>query len=141
MRMRYATLVLLLWSFGVSAQSVQLIKDDEAKLPAQTVKSMTRAITRGPGIKLLSPETVTAPFPFKVMFEPRGQAKIDKASIKVEYLRGAGIDLTDRLKADIKEAGIETHAALAPAGEHMIRVSATDTEGRQGTTEFKLTVK
>ena len=141
MKIRYAILLMLFFAFGASAQSVQLIKDDEAKLPVQSVKSMTRAITRGPGIKLLSPETVTAPFPFKVMFEPRGQAKIDKASIKVEYLRGAGIDLTDRLKADTKETGIETHAALAPAGEHMIRVSATDSEGRQGTAEFKLTVK
>ena len=141
MRIRYAILLMLFFAFGASAQSVQLIKDDEAKLPVQSVKSMTRAITRGPGIKLLSPETVTAPFPFKVMFEPRGQAKIDKASIKVEYLRGAGIDLTDRLKADTKETGIDTHAALAPAGEHMIRVSATDSEGRQGTAEFKLTVK
>lgn len=141
MKIRYAILLMLFFAFGASAQSVQLIKDDEAKLPVQSVKSMTRAITRGPGIKLLSPETVTAPFPFKVMFEPRGQAKIDKASIKVEYLRGAGIDLTDRLKADTKETGIDTHAALAPAGEHMIRVSATDSEGRQGTAEFKLTVK
>ena len=141
MRIRYAILLMLFFAFGASAQSVQLIKDDEAKLPVQSVKSMTRAITRGPGIKLLSPETVTAPFPFKVMFEPRGQAKIDKASIKVEYLRGAGIDLTDRLKADTKETGIDTHAALAPAGEHMIRISATDSEGRQGTAEFKLTVK
>lgn len=141
MRMRYATLVLLLWSFGVSAQSVQLIKDEEAKLPAQPAKTMTRAITRGSGIKLMSPEIVTAPFPFKVLFEPRGQAKIDKASIKVEYLRGAGIDLTDRLKTYTKETGVEIHAALAPVGEHMIRISATDSEGRQGTTEFKLTVK
>ena len=59
----------------------------------------------------------------------------------MEYLKGSGIDLTDRLKASIKPGGIEVAAAAAPAGEHPIRVTVRDSEGRLGTAEFKLTVK
>jgi single-stranded-DNA-specific exonuclease len=53
----------------------------------------------------------------------------------------AGVDLTARLKASIKPEGIEVAAAQAPAGEHAFRVSVRDSEGREGKTEFKLTVK
>jgi hypothetical protein len=124
-------------SFG---QTVQLITAAEAKLPAFT-KPPSRAITRGPGVKLSSPDSVSGQFPFKVTFEPRGDSKIDIASVKVEYLRGPGVDLTERLKANVKPGGIEVAAAAAPPGEHSIRVSVRDSEGRMGTAEFTLTVK
>lgn len=123
------------------AQTVQLIKDDEAKLPAQGAKPPSRAITRGPGVKLASPEAVSGSFPFKIEFTPRGESKIDPNSVKVEYLKGSGIDLTDRLKPGIKAGGIEIPAAAAPAGQHPIRVTVRDSEGRAGTAEFNLTVK
>ncbi|MBI3371955.1 MAG: hypothetical protein HY017_09400 [Betaproteobacteria bacterium] len=141
MMIRIVAASLLLFSSAVFSQTVQLIKDDEAKLPAAAAKPATRAITRGPGVKLVSPESVSGQFPFKIAFEPRGESKIDTASIKVEYLKGPGIDLTERLKPGIKPAGIEIPAAAAPAGEHPIRVSVRDSEGRQGSAEFKLTVK
>lgn len=141
MIIRIAAASLLLFSTAVFSQTVQLIKDDEAKLPAAAAKPASRAITRGPGVKLVSPDSVSGQFPFKIAFEPRGESKIDAASIKVEYLKGSGIDLTDRLKPGIKPAGIEIPAASAPAGEHPIRVTVRDSEGRQGSAEFKLTVK
>lgn len=137
-------------AFGVSlallssvayAQTVQLITPDEAKQPPAATKPATRAITRGPGVKLASPESVSGQFPLKIAFEPRGDSKIDAASVKVEYLKGSGIDLTERVKAGIKPTGIEIPAAAAPAGEHPIRVTVRDSEGRLGTGEFKLTVK
>jgi hypothetical protein len=124
-----------------SAQTVQLITADEAKQPAAASKPASRAITRGPGVKLASPESVSGPFAFKIAFEPRGDSKIDAASVKVEYLKGAGIDLTERVKGGIKPSGIEIPAAAAPAGEHPIRVTVRDSEGRLGTGEFKLVVK
>jgi hypothetical protein len=74
-------------------------------------------------------------------FAPRGGSKIDPASVKVEYLRGSGVDLTERLKASINPEGIEVASAQVPAGEHAFRVSVRDSEGREGKTEFKLTVK
>ena len=132
---------LLLVSTTAFAQTVQLITADEAKQPATASKPASRAITRGPGVKLASPESVSGPFALKITFEPRGDSKIDAASVKVEYLKGAGIDLTERVKGGIKPTGIEIPAAAAPAGEHPIRVSVRDSEGRLGTAEFKLTVK
>jgi hypothetical protein len=141
MLIRLAFLLLMSGSLGVSAQTVQLIKDDEAKLPAAAVKPPTRAITRGPAVKLASPDSVSGAFPLKITFEPRGESKIDVASVKVEYLKGPGVDLTERVKTGIKPAGIEIPAAAAPAGQHPIRVTVRDSEGRQGSTEFNLTVK
>lgn len=133
---------LLFWvSSSVFAQAVQLITADEAKLPAAGAKPLSRAITRGPGVKLVSPDSVAGNFAFKVAFEPRGGATVDPASVKVEYLKGSGVDLTERLKGGIKPGGIEIPAAAAPAGEHPIRVTVRDSEGRQGSAEFSLKVK
>ena len=92
-------------------------------------------------MKLASPEAVSGQFPLKIDFEPRGDSKIDFASVKVEYLKGNGIDLTPRLKGGFKPGGIEIPTAAAPSGEHPIRVTVRDSEGRVGTHEFKLTVK
>ena len=136
----FATAVLI-FSSTAYAQTVQLITADEAKLPAAAPKPSSRAITRGPGVKLATPDSVSGQFAFKVAFEPRGESKIDTGSVKVEYLKGPGVDLTDRLKPAIKPTGIEVAAAAAPAGEHPIRVTVRDSEGRLGTAEFKLTVK
>ncbi|MSQ71981.1 MAG: hypothetical protein EXR27_11925 [Betaproteobacteria bacterium] len=132
---------LFVFSSAVSAQTVQLIRDDEAKLPLAAPKPSTRAISRGPGVKLASPDSVGGQFAFKIAFEPRGESQIDTNTVKVEYLKGAGIDLTERVKGGLKPTGIEIPAAAAPAGEHPIRVSVRDNEGRLGSAEFKLTVK
>jgi len=126
---------------AAQAQALQLVTADEAKLPSFAATPVTRAITRGPGVKLATPEIVSGTFPLKIEFAPRGGSKIDPASVKVEYLRGSGVDLTARLKASIKPEGIEVASAQAPAGEHAFRVSVRDSEGREGKTEFKLTVK
>ena len=136
-----AIAMLLLGASAVHAQTVQLITADEAKQAAAATKPASRSITRGPGVKLASPDSVSGQFPFNIAFEPRGESKIDTASVKVEYLKGSGIDLTERLKGGIKPTGIDIPAAAAPAGEHPIRVTVRDSEGRLGTAEFKLTVK
>ncbi len=136
-----AAALLLVGASTVHAQALQLISAEEAKLPAAASKPASRAITRGPGVKLDSPESVSGQFPLKIAFQPRGDSKIDMASVKVEYLKGNGVDLTERLKGGIKPAGIEIPTAAAPAGEHPIRVTVRDSEGRLGSAEFKLTVK
>jgi hypothetical protein len=133
--------VLTVISPFAAAQSVQLISPTEAQLPAMPQKPASRAITRGPGVKLLSPEAVSGRFPLKIAFEPRGASKIDPASVKVEYLKGDGVDLTDRVKAAVKGNGIELAEASAPAGEHPLKISVRDDEGRQGTLLVNLVVK
>jgi hypothetical protein len=141
MRLRSIALVLALLPAAALGQALQLVTPDEAKQPAVAAKPASRAITRGPGVKLASPDSVSGSFPLKVEFAPRGESKIDPSSVKVEYLRGNGVDLTERLKASTSASGIAVAAASAPAGEHAFRVSVRDSEGREGHAEFKLTVK
>ena len=141
MNIRLICMAFLLGSTSAFGQALQLITPDEAMQAVAAPKPGTRSITRGPGVKLASPESVSGQFALKIGFEPRGESKIDTASVKVVYLKGNGIDLTERLKASVKPTGIDVAAATAPAGEHPIRVTVRDSEGRLGTAEFKLTVK
>ena len=124
-----------------AAPVVQLITDKEAKLPAAS-QAPSRAITRGPGVKLLSPESVPAgAFPLKVAFEPRGGSKIDPGSVQVTYLKNPPVDLTSRVKSAIRPDGVDLASVTAPAGDHPIRITVTDDEGRQGSLVIKLSVK
>lgn len=128
-----------------SSHAFKLIKDDEAKLPSATAGTLTtRGITRGPGIKLVSPDIsagpVKSPFTLKVAFEPRGGAKIDAASVKVSYLKATPIDLLDRVKPGLSESGIDLANAEIPPGEHAIQVMLQDSEGRKSSTVINLSV-
>lgn len=130
---------------GVSlAAGVALIKPDEAKLPAAAGGLATRGITRGPSIKMVSPdpavELVKAPFDLKVAFEPRGGAKINMDSVKVTYLKASPVDLLPRIKPGLTEGGITLTGAQVPPGEHQIQISVQDSEGRQSNTVLQLNV-
>ncbi len=132
-------------AFVCAVHAAPLINEKEAKLPAGEAGTMaTRAITRGPGIRVLSPEpgaaAIRSPFLFKVAFEPRGGAKIDPATVKIVYVKTPSVDLLDRVKVGLSDKGIELDAAEAPAGEHQIRVSVQDSEGRQTTQLISFTV-
>ena len=126
------------------SQTVQLITAAEAKLPNATSHGASRAITRGPGIKVVSPDpamkSIRTPFDFKIVFEPRGGAKIDPSSATITYLKNPAVDLTERLKSGIRPDGLHIHGATAPAGEHQIRISVKDNDGRQTSEVFSLNV-
>ena len=140
-RMLFAVVVLLGSLASVAAQTVQLITDTEAKLPPAP-QAASRAITRGPGVKLLSPESLAkGAFAVKVAFEPRGGSKIDPGSVQVTYLKSPSVDITSRVKSAIRPDGIDLASATAPAGDHPIRISVRDDEGRQGSLIINLTVK
>jgi hypothetical protein len=139
------TIVLIfMLAFGLSAQAQVLITEKEAALPAGSATIATRAITRGPAIKVVSPDPASAevksPFALKIGFEPRGGAKIDPASVKVVYLKSPSVDLIDRVKVGLTEKGIALEAAQAPVGEHQIRVTVQDSEGRQTSQLIAFTV-
>lgn len=134
-----AVLALLL---SVNAGAASLITESEAKLPEASA-ARTRAITRGPGIRVVSPDPGTAiksPFNLKLAFEPRGGAKIVPESIKVTYLKSPTVDLLDRVRPGISEHGIELAGAEVPPGEHQIQMVVEDSEGRRTTTVIKLSV-
>lgn len=124
----------LMLATGVAGEV--LITESEARLPAAPASAPpTRAISRGPGIRILAPDAgspgVNSPFPLRIAFEPRGGAKIDPATVRLTYLRGNGVELTDRVKSGLTEKGIDLKSAEAPPGEHQIRIAIQDSEGRQ----------
>lgn len=130
----------LLMATSVAAEV--LIKESEAKLPpAPATAPATRAITRGPGIRVVSPEgAVVSPFPLRVVFEPRGGAKIDLSSVTMTYLRTPNVNLLDRVRGGLSEKGIDLVTAEAPPGEHQVRLTVQDSEGRQTSTLLNLNV-
>jgi hypothetical protein len=111
-----------------------LITAKEAALPAASGTLATRGISRGPAVKLSSPEAdvpVNSPFDFKVLFEARGEGKIDPNSVKVVYMKSPFVDLTPRLKSAITPTGINFSKAEVPPGTHTIRVTVKDLDGRE----------
>ena len=138
--------ILLSASLVASAQlgiAASLITPKEAALPPASGMLATRGISRGPAVKLVSPEAETpvmAPFDFKVSFEPRGDAKIDPSSIKVVYMKSPFVDLTPRLKSAISANGIDFAKAEVPPGTHTIRVTVKDADGRETNSVLTLIV-
>ena len=130
----------LITPWAAQAQ-VKLITEEEAKTPNLQVPT-TRAITRGPGIVLLSPAEVQAKaFALKIAFEPRGGSQIDSASIKFEYLKQPVLDLTARFKSGLTGNQLNLPQASVPVGAHPIRVSVRDSEGRETSTVIQLSAK
>ena len=111
-----------------------LITAKESALPAASGTLVTRGISRGPTVKLNSPEVdtpINSPFDFKVLFEARGEGKIDPNSVKVVYMKSPFVDLTPRLKSAITPTGINFSKAEVPPGTHTIRVTVKDVDGRE----------
>jgi len=120
-----------------------LISAKEAALPAASGALATRGISRGPSVKMVSPEvdtTVVSPIDFKVNFEARGAGKIDPESVKVVYMKSPFVDLTPRLKGAISAQGINFVKADVPPGVHTIRVTVKDNDGRETNSIFTLNV-
>ncbi len=140
--MKHTLLAAMALLLSIEAGAVSLIKESEAKLPA-AAEMKTRAITRGPGVRVISPDpaaTIKSPFTLKVAFEPRGGAKIVPDSVRMTYLRTPSVDLIDRVKPGLSEQGIDLANAEVPPGEHQIQLSLEDSEGRKTSTVIKLSV-
>lgn len=134
----------VLLSAASAAFADPLITAEEAALPAAPHGLATRGISRGPGVKLLSPSAdagpIKAPFDLKIGFEPHGGNSIDPASVKVVYLKSPLVDLTPRLQGGITEKGITLSKTDVPAGDHQIKVTVTDTDGRETNSTLHLVV-
>jgi hypothetical protein len=128
----------------VSALAAPLITPKEAQMPAASGELKTRGIARGPGIKVISPDVtapeIKGPFDLKVVFESRGGKKIDASAVKVTYLKATAVDLTPRLKGAITENGIDFAKAEVPPGEHSVKITVKDVDGRESNTVMNLVV-
>ena len=143
MKLTKALFSLAVFVAAQGAFAAPLISAKEAALPPAAGTLTTRGISRGPAIKLASPEAdtpVAAPFDFRVNFEPRGDAKIDPSSVKVVYMKSPFVDLTPRLKGAISANGIDFAKADVPPGTHTIRVTVKDSEGRETNSVLNLVV-
>ena len=133
---RLATSIAIAASLGfyaATANALDLITDDEAKLPAAPRIASRGGITRGPSIKVVSPDPngqIKAPFAMNVRFQAHGGSKIDPGSVKVTYLKKPTVDLTPRVKPGISESGIALDTVNVPAGTHDIKIDVTDADGR-----------
>ena len=131
--LRLVTLFISLVSVA-PLMAAPLIVAKEAALPPAAGVLATRGISRGPSVKMASPEpdvAVSSPLDFKVVFEARGGDKIDPNSVKVIYMKSPFVDLTPRLKNAISASGIDFPKAEVPPGSHTIRITVKDTEGRE----------
>lgn len=142
--MKNLILILAATMLASLVHAAPLILEAEADLPNAPVTELrTRGITRGPAIRQVAPEPAVilrSPINLKVAFEPRGGAMIDMTSVKVVYLKSPSIDLMERIRPGLSERGIELTEAEVPAGEHYIRISLLDSDGRQTNAIIKLTV-
>jgi hypothetical protein len=143
MSLTKASIAVVLAVISSFAFSAPLISPKEAELPNSPPTLSTRGISRGPAIKLNSPEAdapVVSPFEFKVSFDARGDSKIDLNSVKVIYMKSPFVDLTPRLKNAISANGIDFSQAEVPPGTHTIRITVKDSEGRETNSVVKLVV-
>jgi hypothetical protein len=133
---------LLLASLSLAQAGVVLITVDEARLPPPQQVAWSRGITRAPRIELspLDDGHLHSPFHFKLKFRAFGGSSIDPNSVAVTYVRGSNIDITSRVRPFANASGIDIPDAEAPPGEHLIKVTVSDSEGRQGVANFTLSV-
>jgi hypothetical protein len=129
---------------AVPAVALELITATEAALPADPLIGHERGITRGPTVLIVSPQpgagTIKSPLDLKVTFESHGGATVNLDSVLLTYLRRPAVDLTQRARAFIAPNGIEIKDAEVPPGTHTIRVSVSDSEGRNGSADLTFSV-
>ena len=56
------------------------------------------------------------------------------------YLKSPSVDLTERVKSGLSQSGIDLPSAEIPPGEHQLRVTVQDTEGRQNSAVILLKI-
>jgi|ERR1041385_8726601 hypothetical protein len=141
-----ALCVLTLSLIGETAHAGNvLIKAEEASLPAPpttaSVTLVTRGITRKPNVILVTPgASVSSPFNLQFKFEAHGGSHIKPGTFRMIYMRTPNVDLTARVKPFVTAAGVDMAGAEVPPGQHIIRVTISDSENREGSAVFTLNV-
>lgn len=122
-----------------------LVTDREAALPVPADATGTRAVTRGPAIRYVSPQDSAVasrePFWLKLEFAARGGSRINADATRVTLLRGPGLDLTQRVRPYLTAGGLDIQEALAPPGRFALRVEVSDDQGRQSSATIQLNVR
>ncbi len=116
----------------LAAVTYTIISEDEVKQPPMALSSRggDEGAADGPKIVLKSPQdggSYSGGFGIDLRFEPgESGVEVDPGSLEVTYLRGWGIDITDRLGPYRTDSGVYVDFAPFPAGEHSVEVYIED---------------
>lgn len=138
----FAGCILALVVNGPATAGEVLIKPEEAALPPAPAPSNTRALTRKPEVILISPSAnANSPFDLRLKFRAHGGSRIEPNSFHLIYLKSQNIDLTERVRRYVTAQGLEMVDAEAPPGQHTIKALISDSENREGSAVFTLSIK
>lgn len=126
-----------------SSAATVLVTEAEGKLPLpkEIPPPSDRGITRGPKIELEQDKAaLRAPLHLKLKFKTFGGSAIDLGAMNATYIKDPAVDLTSRIKPFAQQTGIDIPDAQLPPGEHLIRFSIKDSEGRATSKIIKLKI-
>lgn len=99
----------------------------------------------GPRIAIASPTdnaTYEGPFPIKVEFLPGpGGHPVDIETLRLEYKKAWGIDITDRVRDYVVGTAIDVEESELPTGRHTVEIEIADVEDQLSRRVFTVTVK
>ena len=116
-------------------------------LPLDTVVSWSSKPTspEGPLIEIASPTnngTYEGPFPIKVEFLPGPKGyEVDISTLKLEYKKAWGIDITDRVRDFVTGTVIDVEESELPRGRHTVEIEIADSHKNLSHKLFTVTVK
>ena len=86
--------------------------------------------------------TYEGPFPIKVEFLPGPKGyDVDITSLKLEYKKAWGIDITDRVRDYINGTVIDVKESELPTGRHTVEIEIADVEDNLSRQIFTVIVK
>jgi hypothetical protein len=124
-----------------------LTQNELDALPSDTpvVWGTQKTSPDGPQIIIDSPTdnaTYEGPFPIKIEFRPGPKGHdVDIASLKLEYKKAWGIDITDRVKPYITGTVIDVAESELPRGRHTVEILIADVDENLSSRIFTVTVK
>ena len=137
---------------AMSGETFALLTDGEARLtrlggaerPART-RALEPVKHDGPEIRIHAPRgfDLDSPVDFDVEIVPKDGVEPDMASLKIEYRIGPfWTDVTDRLRQNARMSGMRMLApgAQLPEGDHLLRLTIGDREGRITVARLSFTV-
>jgi hypothetical protein len=131
-----------------AAAPLMLISQTELDaLPLDTPVAWSSKPTspEGPKISIASPKhnaTYAGPFPIKVDFLPGPKGyEVDISTLKLEYKKAWGIDITDRVRDYIDGTAIDLAESELPTGRHTVEIEIADVEDNLSRQIFTVIVK
>lgn len=113
---------------------------------ASSSGSVSQLSSNGPKVSVISPKLdgdLTGSIAIKAAFAAAKDAKVNTDSVRIKYKMPVGwFDVTERVKAQaqLNANGISAKPMSLPKGKHLIRISVSDTKGRESIVEIFVNV-